>query len=152
MCRRPFFAALIAALLAGCPRPDAREPGADAGPRVSAQTRQQFDGLYKKWEEVQGSPQRRFRSDDSYATGPEYEALVAMGKRAVPLLMEKIVAGEFRMNDAVERITGVDIVAEGRARPDKSWEPGGPPFGAQSTSKLWVEWWAKNQTGAEWYP
>jgi hypothetical protein len=145
-----FTAVLIAVPLASCPR--STETPADAGSRISAQTRQQFDGLYKKWEDVQASPARRFRSDDSYATGPEYEALVAMGKRAVPLLMEKIAAGEFRMNDAVEKITGVDILADVRARPDKSWGPGKPPFGAQSTSKLWIDWWAKNQNGAEWYP
>jgi len=136
--------------LAGCPIPSSEAP-ADAGSRVDPLTRQQFDALYRKWQQFQGSAQMRYRSDDSYASGAEYEALVTMGKRAVPLLMEKIAAGEFRMNEAVERITAVDVVAEVRARPDKSWGPGKPPFGAQATSKLWLEWWAKNQDQPGWY-
>ena len=144
---------ILSLVIAGCPAPAANVVDAsDANSRVKAQTRAQFEGLYQKWEESQNTHAARLRSDDSYATGPEYEALVAMGKAAVPLLLERIAAGDFRMNDAVETITRVDILAEVRARPDKSWGLNQPPFGAQGTSRLWLAWWEKNQASSEWYP
>ena len=67
------------------------------------------EAKYATWLERAQEYDLRVRSDDSITRVPEYTAIVAMGKPALPFVFEKMEAGEFRMNAAAYAITGVMI-------------------------------------------
>jgi len=112
--------------------------------------KKEFDAKFLAWQNHCEQIAISVRSDTSSRTNTEeYRALIAMGTPALPLLMEKLEAGEFFLNDAVKKITGINIVPRGPGHP-KKWGPGAPPFSAQEVSKLWIAWWKEHKDDPEW--
>lgn len=59
---------------------------------VSAEIRQDFERLLAEWKATWSRPERRYSSDTrDYTQGSEFEAIVALGPAALPLVAEQIV-------------------------------------------------------------
>ncbi|MBM3240489.1 hypothetical protein FJZ31_29755 [Candidatus Poribacteria bacterium] len=88
---------------------------------------------YDSWKRFVQSPeiQESSRTED-YTDNQAYENIVALGKRALPFLIADIEKGEFFLNNAVKRITNIDVI---KLYPDEK------VTGEQDISKLWVRWW-----------
>jgi len=113
------------------------ESGEEASP-----LKKEFYEKYRAWQKHCNRLEIAIQSNSSYYINvPEYDALIAMGKPALPFLMEKLGAGEFFLNKAVEKITGIDL---------KAWKPDFRPVSEQDTSKVWLEWWEENKDKPEW--
>jgi hypothetical protein len=111
--------------------------------------KEEFDAKFASWKGHCNRPEISIHSNlNYYIKTPEYDALVAMGKPALPFLMEKLEAGEFILNDAVKKITGINIVV--RESVPLKWGPDVPPFSALDVSKLWLEWWKEHKDLPEW--
>lgn len=168
MTRSFFLLAAIALLCLGCPNnsqnrppdagsaPDAGSSSTtDAGPAdagsvssVPAEVITEFERHYQAWRVFADSSEMRLTSDTAQLTNhPEYTAMVAMGKKVLPLVMAKLAEGDFLMVSAAERITRVDVVrASGKTlQPEEL-------FGEQDEARLWVEWWRQHQNDPEWRP
>lgn len=91
-------------------------------------------------------------STDNLTSFPDYHAIVAEGRCALPFVFEKIAEGDFLMNRAAHRITGVDVWAPVIDEWRREFAECGRPRGAQATSKLWLAWWTENRDKAEWLP
>ncbi|HME00026.1 MAG TPA: hypothetical protein VKM93_22185 [Terriglobia bacterium] len=88
---------------------------------------------HARWEKYIQRPEIQVSSRTSdYTNNPPYDDIVALGKGALPFLMADIAKGEFFLNDAARRITGIDVV---------KLFPGEPVIGEQDVSKLWLRWW-----------
>jgi hypothetical protein len=112
--------------------------------------KEEFDTKFSAWEKRCSRIDIAIQSDTSARTNiEEYRALVAMGKPALPLLMEKLEAGEFFLNKAVQEITGIDIAPRGSIGP-LEWKPGVRPFSEQDVSERWIEWWKVHKDSPEW--
>lgn len=142
-----------AGLPADASAPDASLPDASAPDASLPDARSSFEATYTAFVARMGQDDMLNRSDGSYASLPEFQAIVGQGKASLPFVFEKIAAGDVRLNRAAALVTGVKIFAAIRADPQKkSWGPGHPPFGAQDTAKLWLEWWAAHKDDPEWKP
>jgi len=116
--------------------------------------REEFDEKFVAWKRHCSQFHISIQSNtDSRTKTPEYDALIAMGKPALPLLMEKLEAGEFFLNKAVQKITGIDVVDRIRGTTRLEWGPGSPPpfmASEQGVSKLWLDWWKEHKDDPEW--
>jgi hypothetical protein len=133
------------------PTPDAGpSPTTDAGTpsNVPPEVIEEFERHHRAWRSVVDSPEQRLISDTHRLTDHrEYQAIVAMGKKALPLVIAKLAEGDFLMVRAAKQITRVNVFkASG-----KTLQPG-ELFGEQDEARLWVEWWQKNQNRPEWQP
>ncbi|MFH1360908.1 MAG: hypothetical protein ABIJ41_07775 [Candidatus Omnitrophota bacterium] len=98
--------------------------------------RADFAALKKKWEIEE--EQNRHRSDDvSYWQGEAGQAILAMGKKALPFVMEEIKQGNLLYNWAAWQITGIRM-------------NGKPSGSAQDVSQNWIRWWEENKNHSEW--
>ena len=81
-----------------------------------------FENLYAEWEELIKDPKVQISSRPrDYIDNEPYRELVKLGKEALPLVLEKIEAGVFFMNQAALEIAGStleEIVDKERALPD----------------------------------
>lgn len=104
------------------------------------QDQSQQDKFAKKYREAYGSwkrfiqrPEiRRSSRTEDYTNNQAYQNIVALGKRALPFLIADIEKGEFFLNDAMKRITKIDVT---KVYPKEKI------VGEQDVSKLWVKWW-----------
>ena len=135
--------------LSACPSQTATATDSDAQVAITG-ARAEFDAKYQAFVARMNQYDMKIRSDGVYADLPEFQAIVAMGKAALPFVFETIAAGDFKMNEAAELITGVDVLAP--LRDDPPWGPGKPLFGEQDTSKLWLDWWAAHHNDPQWNP
>jgi hypothetical protein len=123
----------------------------DAGP-VDAAALQEFDAHLAAWRSAVANSKLKFQSDDSATKQADYQAIIAMGKRALPIVMARLAAGDTWLVDAAEGITGVDVIAPVRSTPDKSWGTGKPPFSQTDEARLWLDWWKIHKNDPQWQP
>ena len=149
------LAAIIVAAIIGfrCPTKDPSEPirfPADAGMAngEASEIALQFEQHHKAWRTFADSPEMSLSSDTHQLTNhSDYKAIIAMGKRALPFVIDKLAKGDFLMVVAARRITGIDVVrASGKVLESKEL------FGEQDEARLWVEWWQQNRDKPEWQP
>jgi hypothetical protein len=157
MKRFPLFLTAITVMGLGCPNhPSGGQ--ADAGPSptidsgtpsdVPPEVTEEFERHYQAWQSFVDSPKMRLSSDTYQLTNhPEYQAIVAMGKKALPLVIAKLAEGDFLMVNAVEQITRINVFQTS----GKTLQPG-ELLGEQGESLLWVEWWQQNRSRPEWQP
>jgi hypothetical protein len=150
--------ASLAGLLVACvpPVPPAEdsEPAAAVVPapaRGPADARAEFESHLEPWLAWFDQPHRASNSG-YYTSHPEFRAMVAMGDRAVPFIIERLRA---RKNPflllALEEITGLSPGAAKVAGMDKRWGPGRPLFGGQDPfHDAWIEWWEANEDDPRW--
>ena len=99
--------------------------------KVPPDVRAAFDRLYEEWLRFLESPELRHSSRPSdYARYPAYEGMVELGAAALPLIVEKLREGQFFLNTAMARITGMDLR---RQMP--------PVTSEQEVARRWVQWW-----------
>ena len=150
MRRKPLTKLLVLLLwstTAGCQVESDQGAAEGSGASAVGSDRAEFDVHYAAWEKHRESVSYSSISSD-YESGPAYEAIVGMGKRALPLVMEKIAAGNFHMNKAAKRITGVDVAPRGSVDLTK-WPP---PISSQHVSQRWLAWWEQHRNDPEWRP
>lgn len=109
--------------------------------------RDRFDALYRAWnEQVATGPASLSSSDDAYLALPAFRGMVALGRPAIPLMIEKLRAdaeAHFLIH-ALAEITG----EQPRLPPPRNGA--GDPRGNQSTAAAWVAWWdERNSAGTE---
>lgn len=76
----------------------------------SNNVRERFDELYAAWEREIQDPRIQFSSrPKDYIENEPYRQIVQLGKEALPLILEKISAGVFFMNQAALEIAGSDL-------------------------------------------
>lgn len=69
-----------------------------------------FDRLCEDWLRFLDSPELRHSSRPAdYTRHPSYEGIVQLGAAALPLIVEKLPEGQFFLNAAMARITGIDL-------------------------------------------
>lgn len=97
-----------------------------------------FNALYRDWnQQVAAGPTSLSSSDDAYIALPAFRGMVALGRPAIPLMIEKLrsdAEAHFLIH-ALAEITGE--------------QPGPPaprngadhPLGNQSSAAAWVAWW-----------
>jgi hypothetical protein len=135
---------MAVAIYTACPD-DSATKGADAGAALTPD-QQEFKVHYAAWEEHRQEVSYSSNSND-YTSGAAFEAIVGMGKRALPMVMEKIAAGNFHMNQAAKLITGINIAP--RSSVDMTqW----PPITEQAVSKRWLAWWDEHKSDPQWQP
>lgn len=110
-----------------------------------------LESFYEDWRSRMAS-NRHVSSLDALTDDPGFDAIVNEGRCALPFVFEKIGSGDFFMNEAALRITGVDIWAQVRAEWARPFGAQNPPKGAQDTSVLWSEWWSGHGQTPEWRP
>ena len=72
--------------------------------------RERFDELYTAWEREIQDPRIQVSSrPKDYIENEPYRQIVRLGKEALPLVLEKIAAGVFFMNQAALEIAGSDL-------------------------------------------
>jgi hypothetical protein len=72
--------------------------------------KEKFDELYIAWEREIQDPRIQFSSrPQDYIENEPYRQIVQLGKEALPLVLEKISAGVFFMNQAALEIAGSDL-------------------------------------------
>lgn len=80
-----------------------------------------FDRLYAEWEDRIKDPKIQVSSrPQDYTNVEPYREIVNLGRDALPLVLEKIAAGVFLMNDAALQMTDTrieDIVVKEKALP-----------------------------------
>lgn len=115
-----------------------------------------LEEYYQEWRNslensyTSGDPMHASSDPSDYTNHPAFEAIVAQGNGALPFVMRKIEEGDFHMNIAASRITGVNpwvgVVV------DKNWGVHGNLIGAQQTAERWCLWWAENKNKPQWQP
>ncbi|MFV8753330.1 hypothetical protein ACNOYE_22505 [Nannocystaceae bacterium ST9] len=149
-----------ALLLASACRDGGSDAGSDSGASESADAaettagddlRAEFEAHYATWQTFLATPRiRRSSSLRPIVEHPDYLAMIAMGDHALALVMEKLAAGDFLMNDAAKQITGVDVWAGATLELD--WSAGAPIYSAQDTTQRWLDWWTEHQSEPRWNP
>ena len=97
----------------------------------------EFMGLKSKWVQEKAKASFSSRTSD-YWKGPAGLRIMAMGKRALPFVMDEISKGDFFFNVPASKITNITIPS-GIKRESE-----------QELSKDWIEWWRKNTDNPEW--
>jgi hypothetical protein len=88
---------------------------------------------YQAWKQYIAKPEIQSSSRTSdYTNNSAYERIVALDKAALPFLMADLEKGDFLLNKAVARITGIDV---------RKLYPDEKVVGEQDVSKLWLRWW-----------
>ena len=131
-------AALVSGLLAVTACSGSPERGEQGSAEVTPALREAFDAHYLGWRRfIEADPARSLSSDPAVlSSGPDYDAIVALGTPAIPLLLERMGdEGELFLNLAMGRITG-------QAPPPP--EAGAPlPIHSENWKRdWWVSQWA----------
>lgn len=99
------------------------------------ETGQEFEALKADFEdEISYPPYSNYTFTNKYWDSESGRNIIAMGKRALPFIMEEIKNGKSWFTVAAQRITGI------RMR--------GPT--AQDLSEEWLDWWEENKDNPEW--
>lgn len=94
---------------------------------------EQYREALEAWKKYIQKPEISLSSSPSaYTDNEPYNRLVALGPPALPFLVGSLEEGEFFLNEAMRRITGIDV---------RSLYPKEKVEGEQDLSKLWVRWW-----------
>lgn len=125
LARQVILTVLFAILLPGCNNP-APNPGKTMEERYWA--------ARNAWKEyLRQNPNIQESSNTSdYISNEPYEAIVALGPEAVPFIIQDLEKGDFFLNSAIKRITGMDA---------RKVYPNENIIGEQDVSKLWIRWW-----------
>jgi hypothetical protein len=91
-----------------------------------------FEALAREWE-AHLAAHRESSNPYKFITHPSFEALVALGRPAVPLIIERYREGSVFWGAALRRITGVSTFGEGVV---------GDLEGAR---RRWLAWWEENK-------
>lgn len=94
-----------------------------------------FEKLRSEWQAEKERHKYSSRTDD-YWQGKAGKEIIAMGKRALPFVMEEIKKGDFFFNIPAYKITGIKM--KGKSEQEKS--------------KEWVKWWEENKNNTKWNP
>ena len=74
------------------------------------QVKEEFASLYTEWEKAIKDPRIQISSrPGDYIDNEPYRKIVGLGKNALPLVMEKIDAGVFLMNQAALDIATINL-------------------------------------------
>jgi hypothetical protein len=135
--------------LSRCIAPCRSADGGDAGtPDGGMTSRQEFDAHFTAMESAIENSDLVIQSNNSFTKLADYQAIVAMGKRALPFVMEKLAAGDTRLIRAAEKITQVDVYGPLRSRPDLT----NPPVSDADLARAWVDWWQIHKNDPQWQP
>lgn len=105
---------------------------------ISQETRERFNALYEEWKEASQHPEVRLSSrPEDYINNEPYRKMVAMGREALPLVIEKLEQGEFLLNQAVADMEGVGL--------DELIKTDQPFPSEQEKSRLLIQWWQSKQ-------
>lgn len=85
-------------------------------------------------EEISYPPYSDYVFPERYWDSDSGRKIIAMGKRALPFIMEEIKNGETMFTVAASRITGIKM--------------SGPT--ADDLSQQWLDWWQENRDNPEW--
>ena len=101
----------------------------DSKPPVSQpDVSEEFDGLARQWEEH--CHRVRFSSNlDRYLDHDAFRGIVALGRPAIPLIIERYRTSDLLWGFVLEEITGLSMV-EDRNR-----------FSPSKMQRRWIEWW-----------
>ena len=97
----------------------------------------EFMKLKSKWAREKAKATLSSRTTD-YWKGAAGQSIIAMGKRALPFVMEEISRGDFFFNIPAWKITNI-TTPNGIKRESE-----------QELSRDWIEWWRKNKDNPEW--
>lgn len=118
------------------------------------QDRDEFSYHYNRWLKTCCSEDSIFssRTQDYIEDHPDYEAIVEMGFRALPLIFEAMKEdGEFMLNSAAERITQIDdVLIERGEDPYQLLRDG--MLGEQTRVNAWIAWWHQAESDTRWHP
>ncbi len=100
-----------------------------------------FEQLYAELEEHRKSPAVMISSITSDHNDCEaFREIVRRGDESLPQIIKKIEEGDFFLNEAMQKITGIRIH---EIYPDE------PVVGEQSESRLWIRWWNSRDQPSE---
>jgi hypothetical protein len=100
----------------------------------NSEAKKKFETLFAAWVKVTEDPNVRASSDPrDYADNEPFRDIVAMGRKALPFLMEKLEQGVFLLNQAVLDITGIKM--------DQEFTKGKKFISEQEKSMLLLDWW-----------
>ncbi|MFP2930534.1 hypothetical protein ACLESO_36110 [Pyxidicoccus sp. 3LG] len=91
-----------------------------------------FEELAKEWE-AHCAAHREASNPYVFLNHPSFEALVALGRPAVPLIIERYRDGSLFWGSALRRITGVATFGDGVVG------------NLSETRRSWLKWWDVNQ-------
>lgn len=116
--------------------------------------RLEFYYHYNRWNLTccKGDALLSSRTQDYVDEHPDYDAIVNMGVRALPLIFEAMMEdGEYFLNSAVERITNVDDVFIALDYDPYEMIRAGD-MGEQARMLGWLRWWNAVKLEPDWYP
>jgi hypothetical protein len=103
----------------------------DKGRQSAAE--QRYRKAFDAWKAYIDRPELALSSrTPDYTQNEAYDRIVALGKEALPFIMSDIEQGGFLLNDAVRRITRIDVT---------KLYPKANVIGEQDVSMLWLRWW-----------
>jgi hypothetical protein len=98
---------------------------------------QEYQKAIEAWRSYTQRPEIQESSQTSaYTNNEAYAHIVSLGPDVLPFLIADLERGEFLLNDAVRRITGLDV---------RKLYPQQKVVGEQDISKLWVRWWREKR-------
>lgn len=106
-----------------------------------------FEDSYQKWKSfIQSDAVALSSRDEDYVNNPHFQAIVNLGKEAVPYIIQKLQTDESAhfLIHALESITQHQFTpAEVAAAQARS----GAPLGNQGYAAMWQDWWNKQSSG-----
>ncbi|MCY1016639.1 hypothetical protein [Pyxidicoccus sp. MSG2] len=91
-----------------------------------------FEALAKEWEE-HCAEHREASNPYVFLNHPSFESIVALGRPAVPLIVERYREGSVFWGAALRRMTGVTTFGDGVVG------------NLDATRRGWLKWWEENQ-------
>ncbi|TQF08634.1 hypothetical protein FJV41_48880 [Myxococcus llanfairpwllgwyngyllgogerychwyrndrobwllllantysiliogogogochensis] len=91
-----------------------------------------FDSLAEEWER-HCAEHRESSNPYVFLDHPSFDALVALGRPAVPLIIERYRDGSVFWGAALRRITGVTTFGDGVVG------------NLEANRQGWLKWWSENQ-------
>ena len=137
---------LLLSLLLACPAATDDDAGLPAAC-------DDFYAHYDAWMEAWQSPALSTVSSSERALTdhPEWRAMLAPGKAALPCIIDGLEIGDPFLARAAREVTGVDLYGPAAA----DWISGGraglPPL-PDDEAALWIEWWRQHRDDPRWQP
>ena len=107
---------------------------------INPELRTRFNELFEQWQKAIEEPNVQYSSrPQDFIDNEPYREIVALGREALPLIIDKIATGVFFFNQAVAEIEGkelVDLIGREKRFPSE-----------QEKSELLLRWWY--QSGEE---
>ena len=117
---------------------------------IDNQYKLEFDNRYMDWKHYCSQPDIFLMSSTTLRTNNEYyEKIIELGIPALPYIVEKMETGDFFLNKAMQKITGIDI-APWDSVDISQYKPGVQLFSAQDISQRWIQWWHEHKNDPEW--